>query len=52
MDKIIISDLELQTHIGTTAAERERPQRLSPVQPLDEAPAPVANGEPVPVPAH
>ena len=28
MDKIIISDLELQTHIGTTAAERERPQRL------------------------
>lgn len=28
MDKIIISDLEVQTHIGTTAAEREHPQRL------------------------
>ena len=28
MDKIIISDLEVQTHIGTTAAERDRPQRL------------------------
>ena len=28
MDKIIIRDLEVQSHIGTTAAERERPQRL------------------------
>jgi len=28
MDKIIISDLEVQSHIGTTAGERERPQRL------------------------
>ena len=28
MDKIIISDLEVQAHIGTTAAEREHPQRL------------------------
>ena len=37
---------------GSRRPGRERPQRLSPVQPLDEAPAPVANGEPVPVPAH
>ena len=28
MDKIIISDLEVQTHIGTTASEREHSQRL------------------------
>ena len=28
MDKIIISDLEVQAHIGTTAAEREHLQRL------------------------
>jgi len=28
MDKIIIKDLEVQTHIGVTEAERARPQRL------------------------
>ena len=28
MDKITIKDLEVETHIGVTAAERERPQRL------------------------
>ena len=28
MDKIIIRDLEVQTHIGTTTAERVSPQRL------------------------
>jgi FolB domain-containing protein len=28
MDKIIIKDLEIQTHIGVTEAERAQPQRL------------------------
>jgi len=28
MDKIIIRDLEVQTHVGVTAVEREHPQRL------------------------
>ena len=28
MDKITIKDLEVQTHIGVTAAERAQPQRL------------------------
>ena len=28
MDKITIKDLEVQAHVGVTAAEREHPQRL------------------------